>query len=187
VDRAAAVLIVAACTVGRSQPPTFITRTTATKTVRLIGSLLDHWTLAITCDDCVSRLVVCDPDNLSTRAKLAALGAESVSGIKEIEMLTPGDFGLGTRWRETREVLGRRDSAEMEVTSFERNRTYTITHHKFGTRIDAVFGFEATDRGTKVTIEFDLESPGMPPGILAPLGWAIAGKVREASDTTWRT
>jgi hypothetical protein len=51
----------AACTVGRSQPPTFMTRTTATKTVRLIGSLLDHWTLAITFDDCVSRSVVCDP------------------------------------------------------------------------------------------------------------------------------
>jgi hypothetical protein len=106
-------------------------------------------------------------------------GPESVSGIKQIEMLTSGGFGLGTRWLETREVLGRRDSAEMEVTSFERNRTYTITHHKFGTRIDAVFSFEPTSQGTKVTIEFDLESPGMPPGILAPLGWAIAGKVGE--------
>ncbi len=30
---------------------------------------------------------------------------EHVSGIKEVEMLTPFKFGLGTRWRETREVL----------------------------------------------------------------------------------
>lgn len=106
-------------------------------------------------------------------------GTDKVSGIRGVEMLTVGGFGLGSRWRETREVLGRSDSAEMEVTSFELNRTYTITHHKFGTRIDTVFSFEPTSRGTKVTIEFDLESPGMPPGILAPLGWAIAGKVRE--------
>lgn len=104
---------------------------------------------------------------------------DKVSGIKQVEMLTPGRFGLGTRWRETREVLGRYDTADMEVTSFEVNRTYTITHHKFGTRIDAVFSFEPTSRGTKVTIDFDLESPGMPPGILAPLGWAIAGKIGE--------
>lgn len=104
-----------------------------------------------------------------------------MSGILQVEMLTVGAFGLGTRWRETREVLGRSDSAEREVTSF--NRTYTITHHKLGTRIDTAFSFQPTSQRTKVTIEFDLESPGMPPGILAPLGWAIAGKVREVLAT----
>lgn len=105
--------------------------------------------------------------------------AEHVSGIKNIEVLTPGDFRLGARWQETREVLGRQDSAEMEVTAFERNRTYTITHHKAGTRIDTVFTFEPSGNGTKVSVEFDLESHGLPPGLLAPLGWAIADKVRD--------
>jgi carbon monoxide dehydrogenase subunit G len=102
-----------------------------------------------------------------------------VSGIKEIEMLTPGGFHLGTRWRETRDVLGRLDSAEMEVTAFERNRTYTITHHKAGVRIDTTFWFEASGGGTKVSVEFELDAGGMPPGLLAPLGWAIAGKVER--------
>ena len=55
-----------------------------------------------------------------------------VSNIKQIGMLTPGPVRLGTRWRKTREVMGALDSAEMEITSFERNRTYTITHHKAG-------------------------------------------------------
>lgn len=110
---------------------------------------------------------------------------ERVEGIKEVEMLTPRrQFGLGTRWLETREVLGRLDTVEMEVTSFEQNRAYTVTHHKGGHRIgasiDTTFAFEPSGDGTKVTITFDLESPGMPPGILAPLGWAIAGKVRDA-------
>ncbi len=71
------------------------------------------------------------------------------------------------------------DSAEMEVTAFERNRAYTITHHKAGTRIDTVFTFEPFEDSTKVRIEFVLESHGLPPGLLAPLGWAIAGKVRD--------
>jgi len=105
--------------------------------------------------------------------------SEHVSGIKDVKMLTPGSFSLGTRWRETREVLGHPDTAEMEVTSFEKDRTYTITHHKLGARIDTMFSFEPSNGGTKVTIEFDLESPGMPPGMLAPVGWAIAGKVRD--------
>ena len=105
--------------------------------------------------------------------------AERVSNIQKIEVLTTGGFKLGTRWLETREVLGHSDSAEMEVTAFERNRTYTITHHKAGARIDAVFTFEPSGNGTKVQIEFGLESHGLPPGLLAPLGWAIAGKVRD--------
>ena len=105
--------------------------------------------------------------------------AERVSNIHTIEVLTHGPFGRGTRWTETRQVLGQLDSAEMEVTAFERNRTYTITHHKAGTRIDTVFTFEPFEEGTKVRIEFALEGHGLPPGLLAPLGWAIAGKVRD--------
>jgi uncharacterized protein YndB with AHSA1/START domain len=104
---------------------------------------------------------------------------ERVSNIKKIEVLTAGRFELGTRWLETREVLGKVDSAEMEVTAYDRNRAYTITHHKAGTRIDTVFTFEPFENGTKVRIEFVLEGHGLPPGLLAPMGWAIAGKVRE--------
>jgi carbon monoxide dehydrogenase subunit G len=106
-------------------------------------------------------------------------GAGRVSNIKQIEMLTPGPVRLGTRWRETREIMGVRDSAEMEITSFERNRTYTITHHKAGVRVAATFWFEPSEHGTKVSLEFDVESGGLPPGLLAPLGWAIAGKVTQ--------
>jgi carbon monoxide dehydrogenase subunit G len=106
-------------------------------------------------------------------------GSAHVSGIKKIEMLTPGRVGLGTRWRETREVLGRLDSAEMEITAFELNRTYTITHHKGGVRIDTTFWFEPAGADTKVSVEFELSAGGVPPGLLAPLGWAIAGKVEN--------
>jgi uncharacterized protein YndB with AHSA1/START domain len=87
-------------------------------------------------------------------------GAEHVSGITKIEMLTTGRFSLGTRWRETREVLGRLDDAEMEVTAFELNRRYTITHYKAGVRVDAEFTFEPVSGGTKVSIEFGLVITG---------------------------
>ena len=67
----------------------------------------------------------------------------------------------------------------MEITAFERNRMYTITHHKAGVRIDTTFWFEASGAGTKVSVEFEIESGGLPPGLLAPLGWAIGGKVED--------
>ena len=102
-----------------------------------------------------------------------------VSGIKAIEMLTTGPFGPGTRWRETREVLGRLDTAEMEVTAYERNRTYTITHHKLAARIETVFTFQPLNDGTRVSVELSLMGPGLPPRLLAPIEWAIAGTVRD--------
>jgi uncharacterized protein YndB with AHSA1/START domain len=106
-------------------------------------------------------------------------GAKHVSSIKKIERLTAGGFSRGTRWRETREVLGHIDDADMEVTSFDVNRTYTITHHKAGVRIDAEFTFEPMAGGTKVSIEFGLGHGGLPPGLLSPLEWAMAGTVRD--------
>lgn len=105
--------------------------------------------------------------------------AGRVSGIKGIEVLTTGGFRLGTRWRETREVLGRTDDAEMEVTQFAQNAGYTITHEKAGVRIDTVFVFAPAGDGTKVSITFSLENQGLPPGLLTPVSWAIAGKVKE--------
>ena len=101
------------------------------------------------------------------------------SNIRNIELLTVGPFKLGSRWTETRGVLGQQDSAEMEVTAFERNRSYTITHHKAGARIDAVFTFEPVADHTNVRVEFSLEGHGLPPGVLAPVRWAIASKVRD--------
>ena len=102
-----------------------------------------------------------------------------VAGIKAVEMLTTGPFGPMTRWRETREVLGRLDTAEMEVTSYQRNQSYTITHHKLAARIETVFTFASLNGGTHVTVELNLTGPGLPPGLLAPIEWAIAGTVRD--------
>ena len=106
-------------------------------------------------------------------------GSKHVSGIKGVEMMTFGPFRLGTKWRETREVLGTLDEAVMEVTAFEQNHTYTITHHKAGVRIDTVFTFEPTSAGARVSIEFGLNPQGLPPALLAPLEWAIAGRVKD--------
>ena len=105
--------------------------------------------------------------------------AERLANIQKVEMLTVGGFRLHSRWLETRAVLGRQDTAEMEVTAFEQDRTYTITHHKAGARIDAVFTFEPVGGQTRVQIEFILETHGLPAGALASLRWALASKVRD--------
>jgi len=106
-------------------------------------------------------------------------GTEYVSGIKKIDMMSLGPLHLGSRWNETREVLGRVDDAEMEVTAFEQDKAYTITHHKAGFRIDTTFTFEPISTGTRVSVEFGLNRHGLVAPLLAPLEWAMAGRVRE--------
>ncbi|MEQ1760898.1 MAG: SRPBCC family protein [Vicinamibacterales bacterium] len=106
-------------------------------------------------------------------------GSQNVSGIKKVKMVTFGPLRLGSRWIETREVIGRPDDAEMEITAFEHNRGYTITHHKAGVRIDTSFSFEPFENGTRVSVEFGLRPQGLPPALLSPLEWAMSGKVRD--------
>ena len=96
-------------------------------------------------------------------------GQEHVSGIKKVEMMTFGPLRLGSKWSETREVMGRLDDAEMEITAFERDKTYTITHHKGGVRVDTTFTFEPVGAGTRVSVEFALNPQGLPPALLSPV------------------
>jgi polyketide cyclase/dehydrase/lipid transport protein len=104
---------------------------------------------------------------------------EYVTGIVGLERLSDMPFGVGFRWRETRRILGRIDSAEMEVTAFQRYRGYTITHHKAGVRVETAFAFEAAAGGTLVEIDFALDGGRMPTALLSPVNWVIAGKVRH--------
>jgi uncharacterized protein YndB with AHSA1/START domain len=106
--------------------------------------------------------------------------AGRVSNIGRIEMLTLGGARLGARWLETRNVPGGAGTAEMEVTAFEQNRNYTITHHKGGARIEARFSFKpVAGGGTHVEVEFVLAGDGRPPGAVAPVWWAIGDAVRD--------
>jgi uncharacterized protein YndB with AHSA1/START domain len=106
--------------------------------------------------------------------------AGRVSNIDRIEMLTLGGARLGARWLETRRTPGGSGTAEMEVTAFERNHGYTITHHKGGARIEARFTFKpVAGGGTHVEVEFVLAGDGRPPGAVAPVWWAIGETVGD--------
>jgi len=105
-----------------------------------------------------------------------------VTGIKKIEILTSGPFGLRTRWLETREVMGRDVTEELEVTSFEKNHAYTITSDTHGARVDTHFTFEPQGPGTLVSIVFNMTPLTFSSMLVSPLGWAMAGKIKKAIE-----
>lgn len=80
--------------------------------------------------------------------------AEHIRGIKRVEMLTEGPFGVGTRWRETRVMFGKEATEEMEVTEYVPQKYYAVEAESHGTRYRSVFKFEPSNGGTNVTLEF---------------------------------
>lgn len=106
--------------------------------------------------------------------------AGRVANIEQIDMFTLGGAKPGARWLETRRIPSGSGTAEMELTAFDQDRSYTITHHKAGARIDARFTFKPVPGGgTHVEVEFELGADGRPPGAVAPVWWAIEEAIRD--------
>ncbi|MFF5976574.1 SRPBCC family protein [Streptomyces sp. NPDC012769] len=55
-----------------------------------------------------------------------------LSGVEKVEVLTEGGFAVGTRWRETRRMLGRTATEEMTVTVCEPTERYVTVADSHG-------------------------------------------------------
>ena len=108
-------------------------------------------------------------------------GAPAVmSGIDSVEVLTPGPFGVGTRWRETRTMMGRSATEEMTVTAVEPQRGYTVEAASSGVRYVSTFGCApAPDGGTDVRMTFG----GTPSSAVTRVFAAVTGPLVRRSVT----
>ncbi|MBW5486152.1 SRPBCC family protein [Streptomyces bambusae] len=69
---------------------------------------------------------------------------EVLSGVDAVEVLTPGPFGVGTRWRETRRMFGKEATEEMYVTACEAPQRYVAEADNAG--MHYVSEFRLTER-----------------------------------------
>lgn len=102
-----------------------------------------------------------------------------VSAIESLERLDEGtDFGVGTRWRETRKMFGKSASEEMEVTAVEPGRSYTVEADSRGAHYTSSFIVEPTgDDSSRVTMTFG----GEPDGAIARVVATTIGKLFEGA------
>ena len=87
----------------------------------------------------------------------------------EVEQLTPGPVGRGTRFREVQTALGRRREQITEVTAFDPGRRFEIRVVE-GPPVDGRWDFEQTDGGTRLTFTPLIRLPGL----LRPLRPVVA-------------
>ena len=80
---------------------------------------------------------------------------EVVSGITNIDVLTDGPVGLGTKFKETRVVFGREANEVMEFTEFEPPNRYVLEANSHGSHYRTVHEIKPNATGgTDLTLEF---------------------------------
>ena len=87
--------------------------------------------------------------------------AATLSGIDSIQMLTEGPYGEGTRWKETRTMMGRSETVEMRVAQTDPPRSTTVKALQGGADYTTRFTLADRDGGTDLTLTFgaDLVNP----------------------------
>ncbi|MFC8586985.1 SRPBCC family protein [Streptomyces sp. NPDC057217] len=94
-----------------------------------------------------------------------------LTGVQKVEVLTPGGFDVGTRWRETRRMLGREATEEMTVTACEPPERYVTTADSHGTHyVSELTLAPGGDGSTVLRMTFSARpAHGRAPGLLGRL------------------
>ncbi|MDV5146190.1 SRPBCC family protein [Streptomyces sp. SBC-4] len=112
-----------------------------------------------------------------------------LSGVEKVEVLTEGGFGVGTRWRETRRMLGKEATEEMTVTECVPPDRYVTVADSHGMHYVSELILKADgDGGTTLRMTFSARpasdrTPGFVTRLLARFGAKAVAKAL-AKDLT---
>ena len=101
--------------------------------------------------------------------------AATLSGVESIQMVSEGPYGEGTRWKETRSVLGRRETVEMWVSEADPPRSTTVLALHRGAEYTSRFELAERDWGTDLTLTFGAEV--LRPTVVSKVMMALFGKL----------
>lgn len=113
--------------------------------------------------------------------------SNAVPGITNVEFLSEQQFGVGTRFRETRVMNGREAATELEVTELVENEHVRLVSHAGGTLWDTVFAVTSLDDATEMTmvmkaIPENLLARLMVPAILPMVSKAVQSDMDSVKD-----
>ncbi|WP_426299525.1 SRPBCC family protein [Arthrobacter sp. R-11] len=101
--------------------------------------------------------------------------AATLSGVDAIQMLSEGTYGEGTRWKETRTMMGRQETVEMWVSLADPPRSTTVKALQGGADYTTRFTLAGRDGGTDLTLTFGAEV--IKPTLLSRITMALFGKI----------
>lgn len=110
------------------------------------------------------------------------LAAAQISSIVRIEKLTDGPVGAGTRFRETRVMFGKEATEEMEITAFDRGRSFTVECDSCGAHYVVHHVLRHEGDGTTVDVQFQMRPLTVFAKLMTPVGKLMAKSCMKAFD-----
>ena len=104
---------------------------------------------------------------------------ELIRGVKAVEILTPGPVGVGTRFRETRQLFGRDAVEEMTFAAFDPSRLFTLEAVSCGSRFTSEHRFTADIAGTLLELTLRTQPLTLAARLMAPLGRLMTPMMRR--------
>ena len=99
----------------------------------------------------------------------------TLSGVDSVQMLSDGPYGEGTRWKETRTMMGRSETVEMWVAQADPPRSTTVKALQGGADYTSRFSLAERDGGTDLTLTFGADV--VKPTVLSRITMALFGKI----------
>jgi carbon monoxide dehydrogenase subunit G len=129
----------------------------------------------------VSRHVDAPPDRVWAVLTDLEHSPEVIRAIESVEVHTGSGFDVGTRWTETRTLMGRTASETMEITAVDPGNSYVVEADSGGTHYRSEFHVGPDGGGTALTMTFAGQPSGAGGKIMAAtLGRLFAGPTRRA-------
>lgn len=94
---------------------------------------------------------------------------ENIQGIEELEILTDGPIGVGTRFRETRTMFGKLASEELVITAFDPPQSYVVECDSGGAHYRTEFLLIPDIAGTHLRVVCDATPQTLLARLLLPL------------------
>lgn len=108
---------------------------------------------------------------------------ENIDGIKKLELLTSGPIGKGTQFRETRVMLGKEATEEMEITEFEPNESYRVEAESCGAKYITKYSFQPKGDTTVVRMSFEGKPLTFAAKLMSPAMLLMAKSVRQCLES----
>lgn len=102
------------------------------------------------------------------------------TGMSDIEILTQGEFGIGSKFSGKAKAMGMKMKWTAEVMEWEPNRKYAERINSGGMLIDVQLLFEPVEEGTKLTMVREMQAGGLMK-LLSPLLLSSARKQADES------
>ena len=106
-----------------------------------------------------------------------------VPGIISIEVLEgPHKMQVGTKWRETREFMGKEATETMVITELTPNKSYTAEAASHGMEYTSTYHFEETAKTTSVTLNFTGKPITLAAKLMTPIAFLFQSATTKAFE-----